>query len=187
MLSSLSSVPPVRPSLRPEIIGMNPPQAAMIGVSTRLTLSPTPPVECLSSTVPEPAISRVSDWLNYGEREYGETYSQAFEATDYDYQTLRNAAWVSSSIEPSRRREVLSWSHHAEVAALEQDEQDYWLDTAENQSLGKRELRAAIKGSKLAALPSPTERVADLQKLIAAGRKFGCIYAAPTPRGGGRN
>ncbi len=62
-----------------EGFGTNPPQAATIGASTRLTLAPTPPVECLSSTVPEPAISRVSVWLNYGEREYGETYSQALE------------------------------------------------------------------------------------------------------------
>ena len=50
--SSLSSVPPVWPSPRPEIIGTKPPHAARIGASSRLTLSPTPPVECLSSTGP---------------------------------------------------------------------------------------------------------------------------------------
>src|SRR5580765_171190 len=52
MLSSLSSVPPVWPKPRPEIIGTKPPHAAMIGASIRLTLSPTPPVECLSRTGP---------------------------------------------------------------------------------------------------------------------------------------
>ena len=52
MAESLSSVPPVWPSPRPEIIGTKPPQAATIGASIRLTLSPTPPVECLSSTGP---------------------------------------------------------------------------------------------------------------------------------------
>ena len=36
----------------PEIIGTAPPQAATIGASSRLTLSPTPPVECLSSAGP---------------------------------------------------------------------------------------------------------------------------------------
>ena len=68
MLSSLSSVPPVWPSPRPEIIGTKPPQAAIAGARIRLTLSPTPPVECLSrmgpgrlsgfqsSTVPERVI-----------------------------------------------------------------------------------------------------------------------------------
>src|SRR6185312_13223710 len=37
---------------RPEIIGTKPPQAATIGASIRLTLSPTPPVECLSMIGP---------------------------------------------------------------------------------------------------------------------------------------
>jgi hypothetical protein len=69
--SSLSSVPPVCPRPRPEIIGTMPPQAATTGASTRLTLSPTPPLECLSrigpgkplrqsSTVPERVIASVS-------------------------------------------------------------------------------------------------------------------------------
>src|SRR5258708_2337057 len=42
MESSLSSVPPVWPSPRPEIIGTMPPQAATTRASTRLTLSPRP-------------------------------------------------------------------------------------------------------------------------------------------------
>src|SRR5438128_1607667 len=48
MASSLSSVPPVCPSPRPDIIGTATPHAATSGASTRDTLSPTPPVECLS-------------------------------------------------------------------------------------------------------------------------------------------
>ncbi len=47
--SSLSSVPPVCPSPRPDIIGTATPQAATIGASGIETLSPTPPVECLST------------------------------------------------------------------------------------------------------------------------------------------
>ena len=45
-------MPPVWPRPRPEIIGTKAPQAASIGASIRLTLSPTPPVECLSTTGP---------------------------------------------------------------------------------------------------------------------------------------
>src|SRR5436190_7157960 len=52
MAESLSSVPPVWPRPRPEIIGTNAPQAATIGASIRLTLSPTPPLECLSMIGP---------------------------------------------------------------------------------------------------------------------------------------
>jgi hypothetical protein len=43
------------------------------------------------------------------------------EAEDWDgpaYQTCANAASVCKAIETSRRREVLSFNHHAEVAAL---------------------------------------------------------------------
>ena len=49
MLSSLSSVPPVMPSPRPEIIGTQTSSQASSGASTSETLSPMPPVECLST------------------------------------------------------------------------------------------------------------------------------------------
>ena len=48
MDSSLSSVPPVCPSPRPESCGTAAPHAATSGVSGSVILSPTPPVECLS-------------------------------------------------------------------------------------------------------------------------------------------
>ena len=48
--SSLSSVPPVCPRPRPDILPKTPPHEATSGASTRVTLSPTPPLECLSST-----------------------------------------------------------------------------------------------------------------------------------------
>ena len=32
----------------------------------------------------------IGDWLNYGERKWGEKYKEALEKTGYDYQTLRN-------------------------------------------------------------------------------------------------
>ena len=47
--SSLSRVPPVCPRPRPDSIGTTAPQLATSGASTSDTLSPTPPVECLST------------------------------------------------------------------------------------------------------------------------------------------
>ncbi len=47
--SSLSRVPPVWPSPRPESWGTATPQAATSGASGSVILSPTPPVECLSA------------------------------------------------------------------------------------------------------------------------------------------
>ena len=52
MDSSLSSVPPVCPSPRPDIFGTTTPQAAATGASTSDTLSPTPPVLCLPTLTP---------------------------------------------------------------------------------------------------------------------------------------
>ena len=47
--SSLSRVPPVCPSPRPDSCGTAAPHAATSGVSGSVILSPTPPVECLST------------------------------------------------------------------------------------------------------------------------------------------
>ncbi len=58
----------------------------------------------------------VGDWLNFGEQKYGETYSQGMDLTGLEYQTLANEKYVSSRFEISRRRESLSFSHHAEGA-----------------------------------------------------------------------
>ena len=62
--SSLSSVPPVCPSPRPDIIGTAAPHAAARGASTSEVLSPTPPVLCLSTFRPaSPRRSkRVPEW-----------------------------------------------------------------------------------------------------------------------------
>jgi len=60
-LSSLSIVPPVCPRPRPDIFASFTPAAASSGQSTRETLSPTPPVECLSALMPSiPLRSSVS-------------------------------------------------------------------------------------------------------------------------------
>ena len=50
--SSLSSVPPVCPSPRPDIIGTGTPHAAASGARISDVLSPTPPVLCLSTLTP---------------------------------------------------------------------------------------------------------------------------------------
>ena len=59
--------------------------------------------------------------------------------------------YVASKIEPGRRREQLSWSHHAELAALEPADQDRWLDQAVSARLSVRSLRQAIRVQRLAA------------------------------------
>jgi hypothetical protein len=105
----------------------------------------------------------IGDWLNWGEeciarnckahrhgegeceRRYGEKYKAALELFDYDYQSLRRMAYVSSHIELCRRRNNLSFAHHAEVAHLEDREQDKFLTAAAQHQWTRSELRIAIR------------------------------------------
>jgi len=73
----------------------------------------------------------IADWIRYGEAEYGEMYAQSIEDTGRSYRTLANYVWVAGKFEFSRRRENLSFSHHAEVAALPEQQQECLLDAAE--------------------------------------------------------
>ena len=93
----------------------------------------------------------IGDWLRYGNHAYGERYVRAARVTGYDIQTLMNMVYVASHFPSTRRRGKLSWSHHAEVAALDLAEQDVWLDRAEAERLSVRclrqEIRAQVRGS----------------------------------------
>jgi hypothetical protein len=106
------------------------------------------------------AMSRVSnwwvgDWLQYGTSRWGEKYSEAARITGYDVKTLRNIACVAKRFDLSRRRDKLTWSHHAEVTVLEPDEQDRWLDRAIVDQLSvadlRTELRSLQRASRVAA------------------------------------
>jgi hypothetical protein len=83
----------------------------------------------------------LGDWLVYGADEYPGRYKDAIAGTSLDYKTLRNYAWVARRFEMSRRRDKLSFQHHAEVAALTVPEQELWLDRAQAFRWSKSELR----------------------------------------------
>lgn len=90
----------------------------------------------------------IGDWILYGNEKYGEKYTRASRVTGYDTQTLMNMAYVASRFSPDRRREALSWSHHAELAALDFDDQEYWLTFAINERLSVRSLRQELTASR---------------------------------------
>lgn len=87
----------------------------------------------------------IGDWLQYGNAAFGERYSRASRITGYDVQTLMNMVYVASRVDISQRRENLSWSHHAEVAALPPEDRDRWLRVAETERLSVRCLRDEIR------------------------------------------
>jgi hypothetical protein len=89
----------------------------------------------------------LGDWLVFGELAYSGRYREAIEQTSLDYKTLRNYAWVTRRFALSRRRDNLSFGHHAEVAALPEREQDYWLRKAEDHSWSRNQLRREVRAS----------------------------------------
>jgi hypothetical protein len=100
------------------------------------------------------AISRCSqwwigDWVLYGTAKWGEKYSDAARATGYDPRSLANMASVAHAFPPSRRRDNLTWSHHAAMAGLNAGEQDRWLDQAVSERLSVADLRTELRRKRL--------------------------------------
>lgn len=86
----------------------------------------------------------IGDWATYGEgRGYGDLTAVA-ERVGLSAQTVWDCAWVSRQVEPSRRREDLSWSHHREVAPLPPDRQGAWLEKGASEGWSRDALRDAV-------------------------------------------
>jgi N6-adenosine-specific RNA methylase IME4 len=129
----------------------------------------------------------IGDWWAYGEHRYGDRKAivEAPDWTGPSFRTCMNAATVCRQFETSRRREVLSFKHHAEVAALPSSEADRLLNAAEPATdddtprLKASELRGQVKRirrqERIVELAAETERAsADLH-----GRIYNVIYADP--------
>ena len=96
----------------------------------------------------------IGDLLNYGEREYGETYSEAQDLFELEYSTLAQLKWVASEFQLYERSQLLTWSHHLVLAPLESEMRSYWMQRAEDNNWSVRELKAHIKGTKPKPLPT---------------------------------
>ncbi len=86
----------------------------------------------------------MGDWIVGRETAYGDMGRLAAEL-DVPLGTLKNRASVARRIEPPRRRDDLSWSHHAEVAGLEPDEGDAVLAEASLYNWSVERLRGEMK------------------------------------------
>lgn len=94
------------------------------------------------------ALWHVGDWMLLGERSHNQTYRTACELTGLDYGTVANAKSVARSFEVSRRREALTFKHHAEVQSLPHQRADALLSAAEQQALSTRALRALVRSGR---------------------------------------
>jgi thiol-disulfide isomerase/thioredoxin len=101
----------------------------------------------------------LADWAFHGSSVHGERYHQAVGVTGLDERTLRKHAWVAERFPPSRRRDGLSFAHHAEVAFLPEAEQDAWLERAEQNRWSLNELRSELRRARRTNEAAPTEQL----------------------------
>jgi hypothetical protein len=93
----------------------------------------------------------IGDWINYGEKRWGDKYEEALERTGLEYGTLRNYAHVARKVDLSLRNDKLDYSLHATVAKLKtNEEKQHWLNMAEKHDLSVRRLRKSINFGRLA-------------------------------------
>ena len=118
----------------------------------------------------------LGDWLVFGEKKYGETYTQAVHYTGRKVEDLQAFRWVANSIAPERRRDSLSWTAHRYVAKLPPDEQEYWLARAAAEHWNTDDLWAALNppkpgqtSGKLTKTATPEQAAAWLTSRFDAG------------------
>lgn len=91
----------------------------------------------------------IGDLLAFGDKHLHDTYGQAIDATR-EYIRLRAGQlkrwmWVATKVQASRRRELLSLAHHEDVAGLDPELQESYLQMAVDEAMTSKELRAQIR------------------------------------------
>jgi hypothetical protein len=81
--------------------------------------------------------------------------------------------YVASRFDVPRRRERLSWSHHAELAALDQPEQERWLTLAEQERWSLNDLRTAYRNSRGRRVAQEVTRKRTVDDIMVA-EGFAC-------------
>jgi hypothetical protein len=89
----------------------------------------------------------LGDWIRYGAGKWGERYVRAAKITGYDPRSVANMSSIASAFELSRRREHLTWSHHAAVVGLPRESQDEWLERAAAKRWSVADLRIELRAA----------------------------------------
>lgn len=87
----------------------------------------------------------IADALNFGEANWTEEYAQALDPNQCSPKTAGNWMRVAKKFISSRRREKLSFSHHAAVYNLPELDQDKMLDEAEREGYSVGQLRKRVR------------------------------------------
>lgn len=86
----------------------------------------------------------IGDLLNAGDAAFGEAFSQVCEGYISGDQLQRYES-IARRVPRKNRRERLSWSAHAVVARLENDQQRFMLKQAEDRGWTSEELRKEVR------------------------------------------
>lgn len=89
----------------------------------------------------------VGDWMRFGERKWGESYTQAIEATGYTYQALADMKYVADRFLPETRKEGIPFSIYRELAPLPLEKAEALLKDAEEagKPLTRPQIRAEVR------------------------------------------
>jgi hypothetical protein len=111
----------------------------------------------------------LGDWLNYGERRFGDRAFQAV-VTGYATGTLRAAAWVSHRFPKGERDPEVPWSHYRELAGLPEEAANELLVEVKTEKLSQKELRTRVRASKSRAVLDTEQRRAHATPSAEPGR-----------------
>lgn len=114
----------------------------------------------------------LGDWLVYGKDHYTDRYQRGIRTAGLQYQTLRNYAWVARRFPTGRRRAALTFQHHAEIASLPVDEQEIWLDRAEQNTWTTKQLRTALRIARGGDQPRSVQPLETTRRLALPGSRM---------------
>lgn len=120
----------------------------------------------------------IGDWWAFGEKRYG-SRKALIEGDDWEgpgFQACADNAMVCRAFETSRRREVLSFNHHREVAPLPVEWQDTLLDEAVQNGLSIAKLRARVKEVRAFLSQGWTPEQLERKQRVESGRTVVASY-----------
>ncbi len=90
----------------------------------------------------------IGDWINaLDDKAWGRTYQELAEAFGLEVDTLRHHASVAANVKSWIRIHTLSFSHHRIVAKLDEENQQLWLQAADEHNWSVKKLRDALRYS----------------------------------------
>lgn len=113
----------------------------------------------------------IGDWINYGEKKFGETYSEAKAITHLEYGTLAHYKMVATKIPKEERVASVSFSHHRMLSNVEPKERRRLLEMAAKDALSVLELKETAGQQKPKEANTRGEFLCDICEKKSHGKK----------------